>query len=265
VTPAFLSCTGLSKRFPTDGGSVEVLREVSFDQARGEVVALLGPSGCGKSTLLRIVAGLETATQGAVTVGGVPVIGPGRDRGMVFQAYTAFDWMTVRQNVEFGLRLRGLPAATCRAKAERFIGLVQLTRFADAYPATLSGGMKQRLAIARSFANEPDIILMDEPFGALDSETRWAMQELLVTVVRETGATVLLVTHDLEEAIFLADRIVFLAAHPGRVQEIIPVARGWGASARKEDLLDDSGYRALHRHLMAAMRRAGGSTDAEGG
>jgi NitT/TauT family transport system ATP-binding protein len=244
---------------------VEALRDVSFDQARGEVVTLLGPSGCGKSTLLRIVAGLETATEGSVTVGGAPVLGPGRDRGMVFQAYTAFDWMTVRQNVEFGLRLRGASATERRVAADRFIALVQLSRFADAFPSTLSGGMKQRLAIARTFANGPDIILMDEPFGALDSETRWAMQELLVSVVKETGATVLLVTHDLEEAIYLADRIVFLAAHPGRVQEIIPVARSWGAAARKEDLIDDPGYRSIHRHLMAAMRRAGTVAEAEGG
>ena len=255
----FLRCHSIGKTFATGraGKSLIALQDVSFDQSRGEVVALLGPSGCGKSTLLRIIAGLVQATSGEVTVDGARVIGPGRDRGLVFQAYTAFDWMTVQQNVEFGMKLHGVSAIERHDRANRFIDLVQLTRFRDAYPASLSGGMKQRLAIARTFANEPDVILMDEPFGALDSETRWIMQELLLSIVSETGATVVIVTHDLEEAIFLADHIVFMAAHPGRIHEKIPIKFKSGmTNIKKEDLVEMPDYRALQKHLMIEMRNA---------
>jgi NitT/TauT family transport system ATP-binding protein len=235
---------------------VQALASVSFDHHKGEVVALLGPSGCGKSTLLRIVAGLEQASSGEVRVAGETVVGPGRDRGMVFQSYTAFDWLTVRQNVEFGLRISGASLEECHERADRFIRLVHLDKFSDAYPATLSGGMKQRLAIARTFANAPDIILMDEPFGALDSETRWIMQELLLSIVQQTGATVLIVTHDLDEALFLADRIVFLDAHPGRIKEVVDVRLHKSAITQREHLLDSTEYRVLNRHLMQLMRHA---------
>jgi NitT/TauT family transport system ATP-binding protein len=261
----FLRCQSVGKIFATgkDRKSLIALQDVSFDQSRGEVLALLGPSGCGKSTLLRIIAGLVAATTGEVTVDGARVIGPGRDRGLVFQAYTAFDWMTVQQNVEFGMTLYGVAANERRDRANRFIDLVQLTRFRDAYPVSLSGGMKQRLAIARTFANGPDVILMDEPFGALDSETRWIMQELLLSIVRETGATVVIVTHDLEEAIFLADHIVFMASQPGRIHEKIPITFKNGmTNIRKEDLVEMADYRALQKHLMIEMRNA--STDFKG-
>ena len=255
--PSFLSCQSISKVFGgARGASVEALRDVSFEQARGEVVALLGPSGCGKSTLLRIVAGLETATDGVVTVAGEKVVGPGRDRGMVFQSYTAFDWLTVQENVEFGLKLSGVARAERRERAQHCIDLVHLGKFRDAYPGTLSGGMKQRLAIARTFTNEPDIILMDEPFGALDSETRWIMQELLLSIVQQTKATVLIVTHDLDEAIFLANKIVFLEAHPGRVKEEIVVNLARSGDVQREALLEEPEYRRLHRHLMGLMRDA---------
>jgi NitT/TauT family transport system ATP-binding protein len=253
----FLACDTISKIYGTPrGGQLEAIRGVTFEQAKGEVVALLGPSGCGKSTLLRIVAGLEKATVGNVSVAGERVVGPGRDRGMVFQSYTAFDWLTVRENVEFGLKLAGVPRSERRDEAERFIDFVQLTKFKDAYPAMLSGGMKQRLAIARTFANRPDVILMDEPFGALDSETRWIMQELLLSIVKRTNATVLIVTHDLGEAIFLADKIVFLEAYPGRVKEEIRVEIDRSDGLRREDLLEDGDYRRLSRHLMGIMRNA---------
>lgn len=253
----FLSCTSISKVFgdPRKPG-VEALRNVSFEQAKGEVVALLGPSGCGKSTLLRIVAGLEKPTQGVVSVADRRVVGPGGDRGMVFQSYTAFDWLTVQQNVEFGLTLAGRGRAERRERAQTFIDLVHLGKFQNAYPSTLSGGMKQRLAIARTFANDPDIILMDEPFGALDSETRWIMQELLLSIVQRTHATVLIVTHDLDEAIFLADKIVFLDAHPGRIKETIKVGIKKTGELRREEAFDDPDYRRLHRHLMGLMRDA---------
>ena len=254
---AFLSCSSVSKVFGGPRGTiVEALQDVSFEQGKGEVVALLGPSGCGKSTLLRIVAGLEKATEGVVAVAGQQVIGPGRDRGMVFQSYTAFDWLTVQDNVEFGLKLSLHSRGERRQRAQHFIDLVHLTKFRHAYPATLSGGMKQRLAIARTFANDPDIILMDEPFGALDSETRWVMQELLLSIVRQTKATVLIVTHDLDEAIFLADKIVFLDAHPGRVREQVQVGFSKSAGLQREGLLEEVEYRRLHRHLMGLMRDA---------
>lgn len=253
----FMSCASVSKSFGgPQGESIEALRAISFDQVRGEVVALLGPSGCGKSTMLRIVAGLETATSGHVSVAGEQIIGPGRDRGMVFQSYTAFDWLTVQENVEFGLTLSGQPHEARSERARHFIDLVKLDRFKDAYPAMLSGGMKQRLAIARTFANNPDMILMDEPFGALDSETRWIMQELLLSIVQRTKATVLIVTHDLDEAIFLADKIVFLDAHPGRVKEQVSIKMGKSRDLSREDMLDDAEYRRLHRHLMGLMREA---------
>lgn len=255
----FLRCAHVGKTF-TVGKEQKILvalQDVSFEQSRGDVVALLGPSGCGKSTLLRIIAGLVPATSGEVTIDGARIIGPGRDRGLVFQAYTAFDWMTVQENVEFGMTLNRTSAVERRERANHFIDLVQLSRFRNAYPASLSGGMKQRLAIARTFANQPDVILMDEPFGALDSETRWVMQELLLSIVRQTHATVVIVTHDLEEAIFLSDHIVFMAAHPGRIHETIPIIFKNGLSnIKKEDLVEMTEYRALQKHLMIEMRNA---------
>lgn len=255
----FLECKKIGKTFLTgkEHKPLVALQDVSFEQKRGDVVSLLGPSGCGKSTLLRIMAGLVPASSGEVIIDGFRIIGPGRDRGMVFQAYTAFDWMTVQQNVEFGMTLNGTDPKERHDRANRFIDLVQLSRFRDAYPASLSGGMKQRLAIARTFANDPDVILMDEPFGALDSETRWVMQELLLSIVKETNATVVIVTHDLEEAIFLSDHIVFMAAHPGRVHENIPITFKNGVSNnRKEDLVEMAEYRSLQKHLMVEMRNA---------
>jgi NitT/TauT family transport system ATP-binding protein len=255
----FLRCAHVGKSFTVgkENKTLMALQDVSFDQSRGDVVALLGPSGCGKSTLLRIMAGLAIATSGEITINGARIIGPGRDRGLVFQAYTAFDWMTVQQNVEFGMALNGTDLQERRERANHFIDLVQLSRFRNAYPASLSGGMKQRLAIARTFANQPDVILMDEPFGALDSETRWVMQELLLSIVRETRATVVIVTHDLEEAIFLSDHIVFMAAHPGRIHEKIPITFKSGMSnIKKEDLVEMVEYRALQKHLMIEMRNA---------
>jgi len=216
-----LTATNVSKTFGKKAKAVEALREVSFSVARNELCILLGPSGCGKSTLLNIVAGLEDPSGGGVSLEGKRIHGPARERGMVFQSYTSFPWLTVFENVEYGMKLNGVPKAERRERAEKFINLVHLTRFRDAYPKTLSGGMKQRVAIARTLANEPDILLMDEPFGALDAETRWHMQEMLLEIVETTHTTILLVTHDIQEAIFLADKIVFLSANPGRLKTIL--------------------------------------------
>ncbi len=184
---------------------------------------MIGPSGCGKSTLIRILAGLERQTSGSVLLDGKPVEGPGADRGMVFQGYTLFPWLTVKKNVMFGLKMNGHSSMHAEREALQWLDLVGLTKFANAYPHQLSGGMKQRVAIARALANRPRILLMDEPFGALDAQTRAKMQTHLLDIWRNIDVTVLFITHDLDEAIFLADRILVLKANPGEVQELIEV------------------------------------------
>lgn len=253
---AKLSLSGVSKRFPTRGGAeIEAVRDVSLEVAETEICALLGPSGCGKSTVLRMIAGLETPTAGTLTLDGHAIDGPDRERGMVFQQYTSFDWLTVRGNVEYGMRINGVPAAERAERAQRFIDLVHLSRFAEAYPAQLSGGMKQRVAIARTLANDPSLLLMDEPFGALDAETRWQMQELLLEIAATQQTTIVMVTHDIEEAIFLADRIVFMSRHPGRVsREIVPEFKEGRRVTDKETLIAMEGYSALEREIMRLMR-----------
>jgi NitT/TauT family transport system ATP-binding protein len=213
----------LSKRFATPQGEHVALERVSFQTHRREFVCVIGPSGCGKSTLIRILAGLERQTGGSVLVDGKPADGPGADRGMVFQGYTLFPWLTVKKNVMFGLKMNGLGRTQAEREALQWLDLVGLTKFADHYPHQLSGGMKQRVAIARALANRPRILLMDEPFGALDAQTRAKMQTHLLDIWRNVDVTVLFITHDLDEAIFLADRILVLKANPGEVQELIEV------------------------------------------
>jgi NitT/TauT family transport system ATP-binding protein len=217
--PAVMRVRKLDKHF----GTTTALSNVSFDVHAGEFVSVIGPSGCGKSTLIRTLAGLATPSSGEVLLDGAAVTGPGPERGMVFQGYTLFPWLTVRQNVMFGPRMRGEPEAKAAADADAWLEVVGLTRVRDQYPETLSGGMKQRVAIARALANEPRVLLMDEPFGALDAQTRAGLQQHLLRVWEAKQLTVLFITHDLDEAIFLADRIIVLAAHPGRVAEIIEV------------------------------------------
>ena len=218
-----LEVRDLTKRFVTPQGEHTALANVSFTTHRRELVCVIGPSGCGKSTLIRILAGLETPTSGEVRVKGQVVRGPGADRGMVFQGYTLFPWLTVKKNVMFGLRMNGQGAAQAEREALQWLDLVGLEKFANAYPHQLSGGMKQRVAIARALANRPGILLMDEPFGALDAQTRAKMQTHLLDIWRNVDVTILFITHDLDEAIFLADRILVLKAHPGEVQELIEV------------------------------------------
>ncbi|MEM7048365.1 MAG: ABC transporter ATP-binding protein [Acidobacteriota bacterium] len=205
---------------------VVAVAEASFQVAEAEFFVLLGPSGCGKSTILRMVSGLELPSAGQVLVDGRAVDGPGRDRGLVFQAYTSFPWLTVEENVGFGLELRGVKVEEQQRVVAHFLEVTGLAEFRHAYPKELSGGMKQRVAIARTMANSPDILLMDEPFGALDVETRWQMQELLLEVWRETRTTVLFVTHDIEEAIFLGDRIYISTARPSRCCDVVDVPFG---------------------------------------
>jgi NitT/TauT family transport system ATP-binding protein len=254
----YLSLEQVSKEFPRRSGMMRVVEDVSLTAARREVTVLLGPSGCGKSTLLRMVAGLDAPSAGRIMLDGNVITGPGRDRGMVFQSYTSFPWLSVRSNVEYGLRINGETIAIAEGAADYFIDRVKLTAFKDAYPDQLSGGMRQRVALARALATYPRLLLMDEPFGALDAETRWQMQELLMDVVTREQMTVLIVTHDIDEALFLGDQIVFLSSHPGRVREVL--RPGWNASGRvttKEALYDQPGYQEMSRHVMRLMREEG--------
>lgn len=221
--PKVLEIDRLCRVFDSAEGPVEALRNVSFDVMRREFVSVIGPSGCGKSTLNRILAGLDAPSSGEVRLDGQRVLEPGAERGMVFQGYTLFPWLDVRNNVMFGLRMKGVGKASAAQQAERWLEVVGLTKFADHYPSQLSGGMKQRVAIARALANEPRVLLMDEPFGALDAQTRCSMQTHLLRIWAEEDVTVLFVTHDLDEAVLLSDRIVVLGAHPGHVQQVIEV------------------------------------------
>ncbi|MFC7828916.1 ABC transporter ATP-binding protein [Streptomyces sp. NPDC057375] len=222
-TPAKISVQHVTKTFSLGRETFTALDDVSLDIANHEFVTVVGPSGCGKSTLMNILAGLETPTAGRALVDGAPVSGPGPERGVIFQQYALFPWLTVRQNVEFGLRTTGVPKAERRARAEHFIELVGLERFADALPKTLSGGMRQRCAIARAYAVDPSILLMDEPFGALDALTRVKLQEQLLKTWSQDRRTVLFITHDVDEAVFLANRVVVMAARPGRVYDVVEV------------------------------------------
>jgi NitT/TauT family transport system ATP-binding protein len=221
--PVILEVKNLNKNYQSAQGETVALKNINFKTHRREFVCVIGPSGCGKSTLIRILAGLESYTSGEVLLDGNAVTGPGPDRGMVFQGYTLFPWLTVKKNVMFGLEMNNRGKMESASEALQWLELVGLEKFADAYPHQLSGGMKQRVAIARALANQPRILLMDEPFGALDAQTRCKMQAHLLEIWKNIDITILFITHDLEEAIFLADRILVLKAHPGEVQELIEV------------------------------------------
>jgi NitT/TauT family transport system ATP-binding protein len=218
-----LRVENLSKTFNSREASTVALKDINFVTHRREFLCIVGQSGCGKSTLVRILAGLEEPSSGAVLLEGKPVTEPGSDRGMVFQGYTLFPWLTVKKNVMFGPEVNGYGREMAEREAQQWLQLVGLEKFADSYPHQLSGGMKQRVAIVRALANQPRILLMDEPFGALDAQTRCRMQVHLLEIWRKIDVTVVFITHDLEEAIFLADRILVLSAHPGQVQELIEV------------------------------------------
>lgn len=207
----------VGKIYELNGQRIEALRDANLVVQKGEFVCLIGASGCGKSTLLRIVAGFETPSAGEALMWSKPISKPAPDRGMVFQDYGLFPWLSVRQNIGFGPASRGLPKAELRDLVDRFVEMVGLSRFADAYPHQLSGGMKQRVAIARVLANDAEMVLMDEPFGALDAMTRERLQDELLDIWQRTKLTVLFVTHSIEEAIFLADRVVVMEPGPGRI------------------------------------------------
>lgn len=221
--PVVLKTQSFGRRFEGAKGVTVALENINIQVKKREFVSVIGPSGCGKSTLIRIIAGLDRPTEGEVTLDDQPVTGPGADRGMVFQGYTLFPWLTVKKNVMFGLKMKGTNARRATEQAHHWLDVVGLSGFADHYPSQLSGGMKQRVAIARALANQPRILLMDEPFGALDAQTRSAMQAHLLRIWQSEDVTILFVTHDLDEAVYLSDRIVVLGARPGRVLEVIDV------------------------------------------
>jgi NitT/TauT family transport system ATP-binding protein len=223
---ARLTIDDVSRRFPGLRGRAptQAIEPVSLAVDDNDFIAILGPSGCGKSTLLRIVAGLDTPSSGQVLLDGQPVTGPGPDRGMVFQSYTLFPWLDVKRNICFGLREKGMPAAEQDRLADEYIRRVGLTGFEHHLPKMLSGGMQQRTALARALANDPKILLLDEPFGALDTQTRTLMQELLLGIWEAERKTVLFVTHDIDEAIFMANRVMVMTARPGRIKAVVDVA-----------------------------------------
>lgn len=212
------------KTYHSARGDVHALEKVNLDIDENEFVCIVGPSGCGKSTLLNILAGLETYDSGVVTLNGEDIVGPGSERGVIFQQYALFPWLTVRKNVEFGLKYQNVSKQEAREIADHYIKMVDLTEFADKYPRELSGGMKQRVAIARGYAVSPDVLLMDEPFGALDAQTRAQLQEDLLHTWEQERKTCFFITHDVEEAVLLSQRVVIMSARPGRVKEIVDIS-----------------------------------------
>jgi NitT/TauT family transport system ATP-binding protein len=244
--PVILRVRDLKKTFGSNGDTHVVFDQVSLDIHRREFICVVGPSGCGKSTLIRIVAGLDESTGGEILLDGQSVAGPGPDRGMVFQGYTLFPWLTVKSNVMFGLRTQGKELNIAQAEARQWLEMVGLSKFENLYPHELSGGMKQRVAIARALANNPRILIMDEPFAALDAQTRCQMQAYLLQIWKKVDVTILFITHDLDEAAYLADRILVMGCNPGRVVEFIenPVPR-----PRSSDQFISPEFLALKKRL----------------
>jgi ABC-type nitrate/sulfonate/bicarbonate transport system ATPase subunit len=250
--------------YSPSGERIDALKDVNLEvedafsaagRDIGEFRVLLGPSGCGKSTLLRMIAGLDKPSGGQVLVNGQPVTAPGKDRGMVFQKYTSFPWLTVAENVAYGMKINGVPEAQRKETVERLLKSVGLTEFADVYPETLSGGMQQRVAIARTLALRPSVILMDEPFGALDAQTRSDMQQLLLQIWDETACTILFVTHDVEEAVYLADRIFIMSSHPGTIVEDVHVPFD---RPRALELKEKSEFHELQHYVLGRLKSAPG-------
>ena len=249
----------VARHFHRDGKDVPAIDDVSFEVRAKEFVAIVGPSGCGKTTCLRMAAGLEFPTSGSVTVGGRPVVSPGPDRSVVFQQFALFPWKTVTQNIDFGLRATRVPVQERRSRVARYIELMGLQGYESAFPHQLSGGMQQRVAIARSYVLDPGVLLMDEPFGSLDAQTRVVMQEELVKLSRASPRTVLFITHSVEEAVYLADRVVVMTRRPGRIGQIIDVVRvrdaeHWSRHERIEDVMDEASFVHLRTQIWRLLR-----------
>ena len=237
------------------GGKVVALDDMSLNIKENQVTAFIGPSGCGKTTLLRLIAGLEYPSRGHITSYGQSILGPGPDRGMVFQAYTSFPWLTAMKNVQRGMQIQGVSGSEQKERAEHFLKLVHLDQFSDSYPVELSGGMKQRVAIARTLAQDPQLLLLDEPFGALDAQVTWEMEEMVIEIIEGESKTVVLVTHDIQEAIYLADRIIFFTRQPGQIKADLPMEfKGGKRFPKKEDLLSHPGYVEMEKRLYGMMR-----------
>ena len=245
-----LTLKNVDKQFPAKSGPVPVLRDVTMHVADNEFVSVVGASGCGKSTLLALIAGLQAADRGQILVDGAEIDGPGRDRGVVFQSYTLLPWLTARQNVEFALRATGYRRAEAVEIAEEHLRLVNLERFADRYPGQLSGGMKQRVAIARTLSYKPKLMLMDEPFGALDALTRVQMQELLTGIWEQHKLTVVFVTHDVEEAVFLSDRVIVMRSNPGTIKATYSMNLD---RPRSREMHQSSAFTALQADILASI------------
>ncbi len=242
----------VSVEFPTEQGALKVVDDISFSIADGEFLSIIGPSGCGKTTLMNIVAGFVRPTRGRVTLDGQPIQGPGSERGVIFQEYGVFPWLTVEQNIAFGLNLKRnrKSADEQRAICQRYLKLMGLSEFASAFPRTLSGGMRQRLAIARAYAVKPEFLLMDEPFGALDAQTRSNMQNLLLEVLAAERKTVMLITHSVEEAIYLSSRILIVTARPARIRKIIEVPFTY---PRDEALHESQAFNELRSEIRSLV------------
>ncbi len=247
-SPVRISFDQVKVEFPSASGPLKVVDDVSFDIRNGEFVSVIGPSGCGKTTMMNIVAGFMQPSGGAVLLDGKPIGGPGPDRGVIFQEYGIFPWLTVKQNIAFGLQLGANRAADAEREeiCERYMRLMGLTDFAGAWPKMLSGGMRQRLALARAYAVRPEFLLMDEPFGALDAQTRSNMQDLLLEVLQAEGKTVMLITHSVEEAIYLSTRIIVMTARPTRIREMIEVPF---MHPRTESLHETHEFGELRSHI----------------
>ena len=255
-----LTVENLNKTYISQGSETPALVDINLRIAEGEFLCLLGPSGCGKSTLLKIIAGLIPATSGRIAINGKAVSGPGPERAVVFQDYALFPWMTVRDNVEFGLEARKLPPAERRQVSSRLLKVVGLSDFAERFPHQLSGGMKQRVSIARALAVDPSLLLMDEPFGALDAQLRQLLQDELLRIWREYRKTVVFVTHSIEEAIYLSDRIAVMTARPGRIKQIVMVPELRPRDMASVDMHAASGREAL---AAAGVRRSRASAALE--
>ena len=245
----------VSMQYPTRDGTLDVVQNMSFSINQGDFISLVGPSGCGKTTLLNMAAGFIKPTAGRVTLDGQPISGPGPDRGVMFQEYGVFPWLTVEQNIAFGLNLsrnNKLSAAEKRDTVERYLELMGLAHFRHAHPKTLSGGMRQRLALARTYAVHPEFVLMDEPFGALDAQTRSAMHDLLLEVLHAEGKTVLLITHSVEEAVYLSNKVLVISARPSRIREVVDIPFAY---PRHRSLQETQEFNHIRARIHASVMR----------
>jgi NitT/TauT family transport system ATP-binding protein len=261
-----ISFRNVDKVFGSASGGMKALDDINLDIADKEFVAIVGPSGCGKTTCMRMVAGFESASSGRVEVNGRLVTAPGPDRAVVFQQFALFPWKTVRDNIELGLRNKGLPAGERAERIAAALKLMNLESHADAFPHQLSGGMQQRVAIARAYVLDPEVLLMDEPFGALDAQTRVVMQEELVRLARRNPRTVLFITHAVEEAVYLADRVAIMTRRPGRIKEVLDIrsvreSENWDKHPKIEDVMDLESFVHLRTQIWKSLREEKGFKD----